>query len=184
MSRERELQGESRKSLTSIYQRVQEFSDQLPKSEEYRKVISEFDNGQLESFPPGTLPTVDFYMKRGIASSIMTIELLALISDPLKHHYLLREFDEGIIPDHWIEETVIQRHSQRTGITDIYGLETLAVIKQRDMANILKKISSGLDEQQEKGYRHHADVVGRGHDFIISKYKEELEASGLLTFQS
>lgn len=166
-------------TLEDIYRRVQDYSDGIRNTEEYQKALLEFDAGQLRCFPPGTLPTVDFYLRRGIASSIMAVELIAMIASPVRHEQLLKEFDEGIIPDHWIEQLVVQQ--QRDATQNDYGLSTLRLVRERDRNTILQKVSQGLDEQQEKGYELHADVVGRGHNFIITRYEEELIKCGLLS---
>lgn len=173
-----ELPPKETQSLTDVYTAVQEYSDGIRKTPEYHQALQEFDSGELPEFPAGSIPTVDFYLRRGVASAIQAVELLAIVTDPAKHLQLLKEFDEGIIPDHWIEQLVIGR--ERDTEEDDYGLGTLRIVKERDMNAILHKLRQDLDEQQVAGYKLHAAVVGRGHDFIITKYHDELVVNGFL----
>jgi hypothetical protein len=167
------LEGDSCTFPRDVYANVQEYSDDIKRAAEYRSYLEEFrQKGEPEN---------KRFLKRGIANSIDTLETIYEVSCGETRELYQRRLENGLIPESWIEETVLGTSvsSDQSASQEEMWLGTLERIKEKDMNSVLRKIDGTVDQIQEAGYRRSAEVIGFGHDLIINKLRLELTLRGV-----
>lgn len=150
-----------------ILQEVRAYSDAINRQPEYRRALFELNSNAK--------PTVELYLEDGVRSSIRVINILERLANPYTKERLLKQLDNGEIPDRWIEELAL-----RDTDSDPYGLLSLERMKKITMRFVEKKIKVDTDPTQRDNILLHAHAVERGADLVINKYRQQLERYGYI----
>lgn len=121
---------------------------------------------------PEVIENAKNLLKNGINMAASHIGMLPAFSNPENRAEIVEKLKEDEVEGAWID--ILNNWNVHA---DPFGIGVLKKCMEKDVEEILYKVSDAKDEQEKAQIKLQANAIGQGQNLLLNYYKSQLENS-------